>query len=298
MNLKIVNHHYLNPTKLLLILAGFIFFINCNKKQPGLIYILEWTSTVDWAYLFLEMGQDAFMKRNCSFQNCFLTKDRLYFSDMLDFDVLLFNIIHINLPISDPPPIRSQSQLYVLVGLEPAMYHNMPTKFNDIFNMTWSYKLTAGMVYPYLLVRNKYGEIIGPKTDIHWEYEIKDMSPTNKDIFYKLRSKDIAAAAVISNCVTYSRRFDFITSLKEELLKYGHKLDVFGRCTFDNLQCTRIPGEKNGLITNCAFKIEKKYYFYLAFENSICEDYVSEKLLHALNHFAVPVVYGGANYSR
>ncbi|KAL1425814.1 hypothetical protein MTO96_018797 [Rhipicephalus appendiculatus] len=36
----------------------------------------------------------------------------------------------------------------------------------------------------------------------------------------------------------------------------------------------------------------------LAFENSICVDYVTEKLFRPLDHYLVPVVFGGANYSE
>lgn len=52
------------------------------------------------------------------------------------------------------------------------------------------------------------------------------------------------------------------------------------------------------LSEHCYALIESDYYFYLAFENSFCEDYVTEKILTATQHYAVPVVYGGANYSR
>lgn len=45
----------------------------------------------------------------------------------------------------------------------------------------------------------------------------------------------------------------------------------------------------------CIDIVEENYYFYLAFENS---DYVTEKLMTALDHYTVPVVLGGANYSR
>lgn len=36
----------------------------------------------------------------------------------------------------------------------------------------------------------------------------------------------------------------------------------------------------------------------MAFESTKREDYVFEKLSHGLDHFAGPVVYGGANYTR
>merc|ERR1712032_531008 len=38
--------------------------------------------------------------------------------------------------------------------------------------------------------------------------------------------------------------------------------------------------------------------FFLAFENSICTDYVTEKFFRTLSRLIVPVVLGGANYTR
>ena len=43
------------------------------------------------------------------------------------------------------------------------------------------------------------------------------------------------------------------------------------------------------------------YRFYLAFENSMCDDYVTEKLFDRLmssKHPLVPVVMGGADYAE
>ena len=42
----------------------------------------------------------------------------------------------------------------------------------------------------------------------------------------------------------------------------------------------------------------QQYYFYLAFENSICPDYISEKFWRNLNQPVIPVVMGGGNYFR
>jgi hypothetical protein len=39
------------------------------------------------------------------------------------------------------------------------------------------------------------------------------------------------------------------------------------------------------------------YKFVLAFENSVCEGYVTEKLYNNLKLNVVPVVFGGSNYS-
>ena len=40
------------------------------------------------------------------------------------------------------------------------------------------------------------------------------------------------------------------------------------------------------------------YRFYLAFENSMCRDYVSEKVFQRMaDSLVIPIVMGGANYS-
>jgi alpha-1,3-fucosyltransferase len=48
----------------------------------------------------------------------------------------------------------------------------------------------------------------------------------------------------------------------------------------------------------CYDMLERDYKFYLSFENSICVDYVTEKFFAILDYNVVPVVLGGANYSR
>lgn len=49
---------------------------------------------------------------------------------------------------------------------------------------------------------------------------------------------------------------------------------------------------------SCSNLLEENYKFYLAFENSLCRDYVTEKLYRNLQLLIVPVVYGGANYAK
>ena len=39
--------------------------------------------------------------------------------------------------------------------------------------------------------------------------------------------------------------------------------------------------------------INNNYYFYLAFENSLCDEYITEKFFRTLKFNTVPVVMGG-----
>jgi glycoprotein 3-alpha-L-fucosyltransferase len=82
----------------------------------------------------------------------------------------------------------------------------------------------------------------------------------------KLKHKTKMAAALISNCESVDR-LDYIG----ELQKHGVGVDIYGYC---GQPCPR------GLNLNefCFKMIESKYKFYLAFENSRCEDYITEKL--------------------
>lgn len=44
--------------------------------------------------------------------------------------------------------------------------------------------------------------------------------------------------------------------------------------------------------------LDNDYMFYLSFENSLCIDYVTEKIFDIMQRNIIPVVYGGANYTR
>lgn len=65
-------------------------------------------------------------------------------------------------------------------------------------------------------------------------------------------------------------------------------IDVYGecgklKCDLDSFKCT---------------DFEKTYRFYLAFENSLCLDYVTEKVFKVMDQIVIPIVYNGADMKR
>ena len=65
------------------------------------------------------------------------------------------------------------------------------------------------------------------------------------------------------------------------------------------LKCAESDGPvHNHNNPDCFANTAEQYWFYLAFENSICNDYITEKFWRTLDLKTVPVVMGGGNYLR
>ena len=73
-----------------------------------------------------------------------------------------------------------------------------------------------------------------------------------------------------------------------ELRRYI-EVDVYGKCGKH-----RCPLDNS---IDCLAMLEQRYYFYLAFENSLCVDYATEKFWRLIDRDVVAVVLGAANYS-
>ena len=134
-------------------------------------------------------------------------------------------------------------------------------------NATLTYRSDSEMYHPYDIIKrrtNITGTEYIPTT--HWQ------------------NKTGSVVWLVSDCTTKSKR----ETIVKELAKYID-VDVFGRCT--NKRC-------NDTSTKCVERYARNYKFYLSFENSMCKDYVTEKLFNALRAEIIPVVFGGANYAH
>ena len=117
-----------------------------------------------------------------------------------------------------------------------------------------------------------------PKLDQTVLYAITTAS---KQLFY--RNKKLAAW-LVSHCDTKSQRDVLVKTLQRYM-----PVDVFGKCS--NKAC---PDTKE---LACRDYIGQNYKFYLAFENSLCVDYVTEKFFLAYQYNMVPVTFGWVDYS-
>lgn len=262
-------------------------------EKEKIFNILLWTSSE----LSFIMERVNFVAAKCQFQNCFVTKNSSYLNDVRNFDAILFDSVALkNQPDIQLPRSRSKNQRYVLVSTESSARYPITFEYNNFFNWTWTYKLDSDIVFAQIAIRNKDGKIIGPKKVMHW-LSNAHMKPTSVNILSKLAHKKSTAIWLVTNCDPESQAQGYIKNLQEEMYKYNHSVDLYGRCDIaQNMLCTR--DLKKVYMKECEALIESKYLFYLSFENVLSEDFVSTHLLTGLNHFAVPVVFGGANHTR
>lgn len=265
-----------------------ILYVTGVKKNESLIYVLMATDIqAPFERLYPELI--SVRDRKCKYQNCFIATRPDYLDNVTDFDVVLFNSVGIRREEVVMPARRSARQKYVFCSQESASNYPLSVDYNGFFNWTYTYRFDSDIPAPYLVVRNTKGEMVGPGPDVNW-LRPDEMKPIMSSIKRKLRNKKYAAAWFVSHCNAKSTRQEFVDKLSLHLKKYGHIIDIYGEC--GNLSCPM------GWIEECYALVETDYYFYFSFENSFAADYVSEKLLTAVEHYAVPVVFGGANYSR
>ncbi|KAK2577093.1 hypothetical protein KPH14_001012 [Odynerus spinipes] len=230
---------------------------------------------------------------NCPVNECYATYDSSYIN-VEDFDAILFH--GAELDSFNLPEKRTTKQYYFFVNLEsPVNRPIQDTFFEEYFNATMTYRLDSDVVWPYGIVRDlESDKIVAPSTDIVWD--IPDENEDNSKLSSTLHAKDSTltntiadkskeVAWLVSNCPAKSGRWEYVT----ELSKYIG-VDIYGSCG-DRYAC---PYSRD-----CFRELfEPNYFFYLSFENSLCQDYVTEKLYKAMRYDMIPIVYGGANYSR
>ena len=109
---------------------------------------------------------------------------------------------------------------------------------------------------------------------------MNESAERDKEMAAHIKGKTKMVAWFVSHCSTEIRREEYARQLGQHV-----PVDIFGNCS-------------NECPYDCYEMLRTEYKFYLAFENSWCPDYVTEKFTRPLIHDAVPIVLGGADYSH
>lgn len=258
-----------------------------DRLHTDLRFILKYTKAfAHYSSSIFKNGQLAFIESNCTYYNCFLTNNHDMLIDIRNFDAILFDVEN---NWDTHPMLRSSHQKYIFTASESAdMFPICDEHIDDYYNWTWSYRLDSDIRWSYITITDKFGNVVGPNINMKW---LQFMNPITEDVKKKLETKNKAAAWFVSNCYRVkSDRENIANNIQAALAKYNLGVDIYGAC--GNLTCSR------DRMKDCMEIVQEDYYFYLVFENSLCQDYVTEKLLYPMQNFAVPIVYGGADYTR
>ena len=203
-----------------------------------------------------------------------------------------------------PLPVReNERQIFVFASLETPLYLSQinlkSSVWNDFYNWTMTYRTDSdvpylyGYIVPYFQEKSRvFTELEAAHFDLrkrqYIEYEeevfIRPTGLENKDYVAIFRQKNITAAWLVSHCNTASRREGYVKVMQNTI-----DVDIFGDC--NKRYCSRD-------YNTCDKILIQNTKFYLAFENSLCKDYITEKAFKWFTKDIIVVVRGARRYGR
>ncbi|XP_047471251.1 alpha-(1,3)-fucosyltransferase C-like [Penaeus chinensis] len=227
---------------------------------PPLKKILFWNDAYGNRHYGFGYGREPFIRAGCRINTCTTTANRAKYP-LTKLDAVIW---HFRSNDKSLPAERSPHTRYIFWMMESASYlFGDLNRYNNVFNWTFTYRLDSD-------IPNPYGRV----------YRLRQPHPPSDYNYAGNKTKLVAW--VVSNCKTQSGREQVVQALKKWI-----KVDVYGRC--GPLKCPRS--------TECTEMLNATYKFYLSFENSLCQDYATEKFFGTLKLNVIPVVYGLGNYS-
>lgn len=198
-------------------------------------------------------GRGVFLKEQCPVSSCVIATNR---REGPTADLVVFKD-HFTMPGME----RSAEQLWMIFMLESPL-HTQNFKHADVFNWTATYRADSTVVAPYE----------------RWQYYNDNVRAREQEVNYAA-SKTKKVAWFVSNCGARNQRLEYARNLSNFI-----NVDIFGTC--GDKRCPRSSKD-------CLGMLDTDYKFYLAFENSNCVDYITEKFfVNGLKHNVLPIVMG------
>lgn len=185
-----------------------------------------------------------FLSSKCPVKNCRFKKIP---EDYESADAVLFKEV----PVGLTRPERKPRQTWIYYQLESPI-HMQPIPEGITMNWTATYRRDSVLQTPYGRIgRKTTGNLLLSSA------ETKDYTKTKTKLI----------AWFVSNCRSDNGRMSYVTELQKHA-----EVHIFGDC--GTRRC-----ERNDL--KCDEMLRRDYKFYLAFENSNCREYITEKLFNA-----------------
>lgn len=236
----------------------------------------------------LEEGAGLFQLEQCSVKACAITRNHS------DADALVF----VNSDVKvEPSRDRRAQQVWIAYLLESPVHtydSRLKRAYRGVhtFNWTATYRRDSELVTPYAKfvpythTINRYLQL-PMRRNLHDATQAEQSRLLSAPSTHKrlLAKKSNAIAWLVSNCHARNNRLEYARELSKHI-----PVHIYGKC--GEYSCDK----RNQ--SACLSMINERYKFYLAFENSNCREYITEKLfVNALgyndaNHLLVPIVMG------
>lgn len=112
--------------------------LNKEVKNVDVKYILYWDKFWNLKNFPFKCGHEIF--ENCSFSNCFITKNRTLLQ-IEDYSAIIFHGVEYKESVKNKPARRASNQIYIYLNLETPFNTPKSLKFSrGFFNWTISYR--------------------------------------------------------------------------------------------------------------------------------------------------------------
>lgn len=211
------------------------------EKQSALYLKTTEPKLILLYYIDYNLNTRALQESQCKVTNCRFTSNR---KDIDRADAVIFRYLTSN--VRRPP--EKPEQLWIISQLESALSVRDISDNIQRINWTATYRSDSVLHTPYAYFKEFNGaeRVKSPNTSINYA-----------------EGKTKLAAWFVSNCGASNGRTNYVDHLQKFM-----RVDVYGLC--GPLKC----GRSN---KNCFEMLKSDYKFYLAFENSNCREYITEK---------------------
>lgn len=239
------------------------YFIKTEKEKVILLYNIQ-------RRVFTFHKQGTVETDTCKYNNCRIIQDK---AKILEADAVIFNAgLRTERMGSDPPvqrELRNPNQIWIFTSLEPPVdYLNRDYETLSWQNtMNWSslYRLDSDIPRPFGTLKTY-------------------PSPPNIDYESVYNNKTKNALWLVRQCQSASARRQYVN----EMIKHGFNVDILGLCGVDGEAVSEEMLEE----------IIPLYKFYLGFEASLCNDFITRRFFGFYTYNWIIVARGGANYRQ